>query len=83
MNVEFKNGNPMELVETVIELAFASKANLCIIPMQDFLLQDGKSRMNFPSTVSVDNWSYRILKEHLSDDLKTKIRKLVEKYNRF
>lgn len=83
MNVEFKNGNPMELVETVIELAFSSKANLCIIPMQDFLLQDGKSRMNFPSTVSVDNWSYRILKEHLSDGLKTKIRKLVEKYNRF
>lgn len=82
MGVEFRNRKPKDLVETVVELAFASKANLCIIPMQDFLLQGGESRMNFPSTVSVDNWSYRILKKHLNLDLNIKIRNLVKKYNR-
>jgi 4-alpha-glucanotransferase len=79
MGVEFRNRKPKDLVETVVELAFASKANLCIIPMQDFLLQGGESRMNFPSTVSVDNWSYRILKKHLNLDLNIKIRNLVKK----
>lgn len=46
---------------TVIRLLFASKAFMIIIPMQDVLCRGAESRMNFPSTVSPDNWSYRFL----------------------
>ncbi len=70
------------ITKTVVELAFASKANTCIIPIQDLLCQDGKTRMNLPSTVSTDNWSYRVLKRQLSDKLALRIRGYVEKYNR-
>lgn len=82
MNVKFRNKNHKELVETVVELAFSTKARLCIIPMQDFLIQGEGFRMNFPSTVSTDNWSYRILKKHLSMNLNFKIQNLIKKYNR-
>lgn len=70
------------ITQTVVELAFASKADYCIIPMQDLLAQDGTSRMNFPSTVSVNNWSYRVLKRQLSRRLADRIRRYVEKYRR-
>ncbi len=70
------------ITRTVVELAFASKANTCIIPMQDLLCQDGKTRMNLPSTVSTDNWSYRILKRQLTDKLASRIKGYVEKYDR-
>ena len=46
---------------TVIRLLFASKAFMIIIPMQDVLCRGAESRINFPSTVSPDNWAYRFL----------------------
>lgn len=82
LNVKYLGEEPHKLVECVIELAYASKADTCIIPMQDLLCQDGKSRMNLPSTVSTDNWSYRILKENLSDELALRLASLVTKYRR-
>ncbi len=48
---------------TVIELAFHSKANLVIIPMNDVLAQGKEARMNLPSTVSDKNWSWRFIKQ--------------------
>ena len=46
---------------TVIRLLYASKAFLIIVPMQDILCLGAETRMNFPSTVSPDNWSYRFV----------------------
>ena len=74
--------NKKELVNKIVELAFASKANTCIIPMQDLLCKDGYSRMNFPSTVSTDNWSYRLDKNDINNELAKRLKKLVKKYNR-
>lgn len=70
------------ITKTVVELAFASKADTCIIPMQDLLCQGGNTRMNLPSTVSTNNWSYRVLKRQLTDKLASRIKGYVEKYNR-
>ena len=70
------------LVDKCIELAYASKAETCIIPMQDLLHQDGFSRMNFPSTVSTDNWSYRINRDALSEDLSKGLIYLTDRFNR-
>lgn len=82
LNVKVRKSNLKELTKTVVELAFASKPNMCIIPMQDLLCQDGESRMNLPSTVSTNNWSYRISKRQLNVSLAKRLLALVEKYNR-
>lgn len=82
LNVEAKYDIVTNLVNTVVELAFASKANICIIPIQDFLAQGSSTRMNLPSTVSTDNWSYRIRRDYLSDSLAKRILDYNTKYNR-
>ena len=65
-----------------IRLAMMSCANTCIIPMQDLLCQDGSTRMNLPSTVSTDNWSYRVLQGQITDELAAKLKDYVAKYHR-
>lgn len=82
LGVKVRNKTYRSIVQTTVELAFASKARICIIPMQDLLCQDGLSRMNLPATVSIDNWSYRILKRHLSLKLSNRIRDYVLRYGR-
>ena len=70
------------ITKTIIELAFASIADIAIIPMQDLLCQDKNSRMNLPSTVSKANWSYRISKRNLTDALAERLKNYVVKYRR-
>lgn len=43
----------------MIRIAYASKARLVIIPMQDWLGLDVDSRMNFPSTLE-GNWKWKM-----------------------
>ena len=84
LNIEFdpKIEGSEYRCEKVCELAFASVAKLCIIPIQDLLAQGQESRMNLPATVSTDNWSYRIYKSDLSKDLQKRLAGYVTKYNR-
>ena len=58
-----------------ITLAMRSIADLCIIPMQDYLGLDNKSRMNKPSTVG-DNWRWRMISDDTDDDLAEEIGRL-------
>ena len=82
LNVNMKDKSYEQITNTIVELAFASVADTCIIPMQDLLCQDGTTRMNLPSTVSTNNWSYRVNKNDLNDKLALRLCKLVEKYLR-
>ena len=60
----------------VISMAMASRANLCIIPMQDYLeLTNAKGRMNTPS-IPTGNWQWRIAEGYATDALKGKILKV-------
>lgn len=43
----------------MIRIAYATQAKLVIVPMQDWLGLDEKSRMNFPSTTS-GNWKWKL-----------------------
>ena len=45
--------------KTIIELLFASKADCVIVPMQDVLCMSEEARLNAPSTVSMQNWTFR------------------------
>ena len=73
---------PEEKLHSVfISLIMRSRAKLCVIPMQDWLGLDDRSRINVPSTVGT-NWKWRLLPTELSDTLKEEIRKTTRIYGR-
>jgi len=61
--------------------AWSSVSNLAVAPMQDFLGLNNSARMNKPSTVT-DNWTWRIDKTKLTDELALKIANLTQLYKR-
>ena len=66
----------------MIRLAYGTAARLVIIPMQDWLGLDERSRMNFPSTTK-GNWMWRLDGKLLTDQLEQKIRKAVKRFGRY
>lgn len=74
--------SPEAVIDSVTELAFASEADTVIIPVQDLLKLGKESRMNLPSTVSPDNWSFRLKCGELDDKLFERLRNLCKKYKR-
>lgn len=69
------------LYKSFISLIMASRASLCIIPMQDYLGYDNSCRMNQPSTVG-KNWKWRLQKEELSVELQKEIYEMTRRYGR-
>ncbi len=65
----------------LIRSAFASVANLAIIPMQDVLRLDAEHRMNLPGTPQ-GNWGWRYTWDQVPDDLVPRLRRMVEMYGR-
>lgn len=76
LNVQKKE----ELVYKIIRCAYESVSDLAIIPIQDFLEEDSKGRMNIPSTLG-GNWCYRVDKEY-RNKITEKIKKIVKIYGR-
>lgn len=70
-----------EIHKSFIGLIMQSSADLCIIPMQDWLGLDDTARMNKPSTVG-ENWRWRLEAAQLSDKLCDEIRKMSSMYGR-
>ena len=66
--------------EGMINLAMSTRANTCIIPMQDYLGLDSYARTNTPGTCD-GNWEWRMYNIP-PDDLAWRIRELVHRYNR-
>lgn len=65
----------------MISMIMRSRANLCVIPMQDYLGLGNEARMNQPSTVG-KNWKWRATQSQFSEELKEKIRKSTRIYGR-
>lgn len=76
-----EKGSAEELTEELIRLAYASVANICIIPLQDHLGLGNEARMNRPSVLG-GNWVWRMPCKCLNKALSKKIRKLAETYGR-
>lgn len=70
-----------DLLWELIQVLYKSKANLCIIPLQDFLCLNSEARINTPSTVG-GNWQWRLNSSLLTKDLAIKIRKMTEESKR-
>lgn len=65
----------------IIEALYFSKADLCVIPLQDFLNFSSEGRINTPSTLGV-NWMFRIYENMLDDELAGKLKEMAVKSNR-
>jgi 4-alpha-glucanotransferase len=64
-----------------IRMAYASVAGIAIIPLQDVLGLDERSRMNVPASVQ-NNWQWRVTEEQLKSLDEAWLLELTEKYNR-
>ncbi len=64
-----------------IREAYRSVADLCIIPLQDYLCKGREARINSPGTAE-GNWQWRLRPNFLSNELAASIRDLTETYSR-
>ena len=74
------NGRNVHL--EMIRIAYATQAKLVIVPMQDWLGLNEKSRMNFPSTTS-GNWKWKLPELPEVDQLEKKIIDFGKTFGRF
>ena len=65
----------------MIREAYHSPADLCIIPIGDYLCLKEEGRINTPGTAQ-GNWKWRLRPNYLSSDLARDIRSLAEVYSR-
>ena len=64
----YLNYHGEDILTELIRVAYASVANIVIIPMQDILKLASEARMNFPSTTG-GNWCWRFKWDQIDDNL--------------
>lgn len=69
------------IYKELICLAMGSVANLCIIPMQDYMGYTNEARMNTPSTLG-KNWKWRLKTDEIKEELVMEILKITKTYGR-
>lgn len=66
----------------MIRGCMSSVSKLCVIQIQDYLGLGGEARMNFPGTLSANNWTWRAEAGFAAPELARKIRAMTERYGR-
>ncbi len=82
MDVPYITESMDTLCESIVEMLFASKANLAIVPMQDVLCLGDEARMNAPSTVSGKNWTFRFKESDFKNRKAEWLKRLAQTYDR-
>ena len=75
---DYVNSTNVEL--SMIKAAYMTNSCLCMCQMQDFLGLDDDYRTNTPNTLG--NWTWRMKKDWLTDELAEKISEITKLYNR-
>ena len=70
------------LVPGMIRGCMGSVSKLCVIQMQDYLELGASARMNFPGTLSGDNWTWRASPDFATEELKKRIFEMTRRYGR-
>ena len=65
----------------LIRAAQSSVAELCVIPLQDYLCLGNEARMNTPSTLG-DNWKWRLTRNQITDKTLKRILAVTRLYGR-
>jgi len=69
------------MYKRLVATAMGSAADMCVIPVQDWLGLDNDSRMNVPGTVNV-NWSWRLTPGQVTDALAEEVLIITKRYGR-
>lgn len=77
----YLNANIGTISERLISYAWASVAEIAILPIQDLMQLDGSARMNIPG-IATGNWSWRYRKNQLKKNHWEFIKQLNIIYNR-
>lgn len=72
---------PEDGPDAFIRAVMASRADTCVIPMQDVLGLDGRARMNRPGTIG-GNWLWRMLPGAATPEIAARLRELNNQTNR-
>lgn len=75
------NTNYGQFVWDFIREAYRSVADLCIVPLQDYLVKGAEARINSPGTAS-GNWQWRLAPNFLSRELSQSIYDMAKLYGR-
>ncbi len=70
------------LIRGMIRGCMGSVSKLCVIQMQDYLELDGSARMNFPGTLSGNNWTWRAKNGFITKSLTERIYTMTQRYGR-
>jgi len=66
----------------MIRGCMGSISNLCVVQMQDYLELRSSARMNFPGTLSSNNWTWCAEKNFMTEELALYICEVTERYGR-
>lgn len=78
---DYLGSSPKQMPESLVRAAFASVAQLAVVPMQDVLALGGADRMNQPG-VAKGNWRWRFRWDQVKPDLAGHYRHLLTLYGR-
>ncbi|SMB92332.1 4-alpha-glucanotransferase [Deinococcus hopiensis] len=80
----YTSSNPSEetFAWQLTELAFGSRANLAVVPLQDLLNLGSEDRMNLPGTTGPQNWTWRADASGFSSELAGQVRELTQRTGR-
>lgn len=67
--------NGCEFAKDLIAVAWSSISVYALAPMQDFLCLGTEARFNYPSRLG-NNWEWRMVKEDIGEEVKSRIRDL-------
>lgn len=70
-----------DMVFELIRAAYASPANICVIPMQDILNLGNEARMNYPGKLG-GNWTWRFTWDQIPNDLAAKYKEMTIMFER-
>lgn len=79
--LQLTGGSPETISLDMIRLAFNSRAQVAMAPMQDFLGLGSEARINIPGT-TLDNWRWRLRTEQLTPEYCSGVAELVETSSR-
>ena len=69
-------------IRGMIRGGMSSVSRLCVVQMQDYLELGKPARMNFPGTLSSDNWTWRAVENFDSWELAQEIHAITKRYGR-
>ena len=76
LNIESDMDDLNCLIYELIKSIYRSKANICIVPLQDFICSGSEARINTPSTLG-KNWSWRLKSSIITEEFAKKIKDII------